>query len=153
MEGFDIEDFSIEKSTGFLSPKPPLSRLPTYYDPWEDLVSKLPALNQDRKTREAALELPLLEVNDQLLNSEEAWKRAYVVLTFLGQSYIWVEGGSSSASMCSEMHCCPVVESGWTSRYTTCHDIRRHHALQLVFAGSHQRNSAGQYRVVGHMYR
>ena len=92
MEGFDIEDFSIEKSTGFLSPKPPLSRLPTYYDPWEDLVSKLPALNQDRKTREAALELPLLEVNDQLLNSEEAWKRAYVVLTFLGQSYIWVEG-------------------------------------------------------------
>ena len=89
---FSIADFSISEVTGFMPQEPPLRRLPDYYGPWEEVVSNLPALNKEQKTREAVLALPLLEVNETLLPSEESWRRAYVVLTFVGQSYIWVKG-------------------------------------------------------------
>ena len=88
----NIREFGISTLTGFMPENPPSRRLPGYYDPWEELISKLPGLNNDKKTREAVLSLPVLDVNEQLLTSEGCWRRAYIVLTFLGQSYIWVEG-------------------------------------------------------------
>ena len=72
--------------------KCPVKRLPEYYDPWEKLICNLPRLNKEKKIRESILSLPILEVNNQLLPNEESWRRAYTVLTFLGQSYIWGEG-------------------------------------------------------------
>ena len=87
-----LRDFDISRQTGFMPDKPALKRLPEYYDPWENLICNLPLLNKEKDTRESVLALPVLEVNEQHLPDEESWRRAYVVLTFLGQSYIWVEG-------------------------------------------------------------
>lgn len=88
----DLEKFSVSKATGFLPERPPLARLPGYYEPWETILDNLSALNNEKKIRDVVLSLPLLDVNSDLLPSEEAWERAHLVLSFLGQSYLWVEG-------------------------------------------------------------
>lgn len=89
---FKLSDYGISKISGFMPEVPSIRRLPVYYNPWEDLASKLSVLNTEKHTKQAILALPELEVNNQHLTCEESWRRAYVVLTFLGQSYIWGEG-------------------------------------------------------------
>lgn len=94
MEGksFRLSDYGISKVSGFMPEIPSFRRLPDYYSPWEELALKLAELNSNKRTRDAILALPELEVNATHLTCEESWRRAYTVLTFLGQSYIWSEG-------------------------------------------------------------
>lgn len=85
-----LENYNITKQTGFLCPKEPLSHLPAYYEPWESLAAQLPSLIAESEIRQEVHQLP--ELDTQHLQSEDEWWRAYVVLTFLSQAYIWVEG-------------------------------------------------------------
>lgn len=88
-----LPDFQVSPERGFLPPKPPLTRLPgDYFAPWEDLVSNLPELNRTKRLRAEADKLPERDFNQFTLKLEEEWRRAYVVLCFIGQSYIWGEG-------------------------------------------------------------
>ena len=88
-----LSDFAISPRTGFMPSTPPLAKLPgEYFAPWEDLVSNLPKLNKTKLSRAKIDRLPERDFNKFTLKSEEEWWRAYVVLCFLGQSYIWVEG-------------------------------------------------------------
>ena len=87
-----LGDFDISEETGFVPPTPPLACLPEYFSRWEALARNLPALIRERRIREAVQELPLLEFNEETLVSESEWRRAYVLLSFLAQAYIWVEG-------------------------------------------------------------
>ena len=87
-----LKDYCVSELTGFMSPHPPSQRLPSYYDAWENLITELPVLNREKGIRFKIHTLPQLTVSEQHLISEEDWWRAYTVLTFLAQSYIWVSG-------------------------------------------------------------
>lgn len=88
-----LSDFDISPRTGFMPATPPLRRLPgDYFGPWEELMSRLPELNKSKQIRAEVHKLPDRNFNQFTLKSEEEWIRAYVMLCFLGQSYIWVEG-------------------------------------------------------------
>ena len=52
----------------------------------------LPALIRERRIRDEVHVLPPLEFSGETLTSEREWQRAYVLVTFLAQAYIWMEG-------------------------------------------------------------
>ena len=55
--------------------------LPGYFAQWEDIIDELPELIKSREVRNKVRELPLLEVNEENLQREEDWWRAYVALS------------------------------------------------------------------------
>lgn len=88
-----LSDYQISPETGFLPATPPLERLPgEYFAQWENLMLHLAELNRVKQLRAAVDKLPEREFSHLTLKSEEEWRRAYVMLCFIGQSYIWGEG-------------------------------------------------------------
>ena len=86
-------DFDISEKTGFVLPNPPLRRLPgEYFSSWEDTCARIPDLLKSKQLRDHVDSLPERQFNEETLKSEEEWCRAYVLLTFLSQAYIWAEG-------------------------------------------------------------
>jgi indoleamine 2,3-dioxygenase len=84
----NIHDYQISPESGFLPAEPPLSRLPDpYYDPWEDITANLRSLIVGKEIRLAVDDLPILSTSR--LRTEAEWRRAYVVLGFISNSYIW----------------------------------------------------------------
>lgn len=84
----NIADYQISVENGFLPAEPPLDRLPDpYYKPWEDLAANLRSLLASKEIRLAVDELPLLSTSR--LCTEAEWRRAYVMLGFITNSYIW----------------------------------------------------------------
>lgn len=83
----NTRDFEVYPDSGFLPEKLPLTRLPDYFTPWEDLVNNLPSLILTKRIRSLIDKLPLLEVDQ--LNSIEEYRRAYSVLGFLTHAYVW----------------------------------------------------------------
>ena len=95
-----LSDYQISRETGFLPATPPLERLQgDYFAPWEDLVSHLPELNRTKQLRAEVGKLPERDFNHLTLQSEEEWRRAYVLLTLVAQSYIWGEGQEGLVDM------------------------------------------------------
>ncbi|KAK5073605.1 Indoleamine 2,3-dioxygenase [Lithohypha guttulata] len=73
---------------GFLPVDEPLARLPsTYYQPWENLISRLPILISDGSLYNEFASLPLLSTSE--LRSLPEWRRAYVILTFFTHAHTW----------------------------------------------------------------
>lgn len=87
-----LRNFDISEDTGFVASSPLLTSLPEHFSRWEALAKNLPALIRDRRIREEVHALPSLEFSGETLTSEKEWQRAYVLLTFLAQAYVWVEG-------------------------------------------------------------
>ena len=52
--------------------------------------------------------LPDVEFSERTLHSEEEWRRAYVVLTFLSQGYIWAEGEAGIPSTIPKLLAVPL---------------------------------------------
>lgn len=92
MEPLNFEDFDISEETGFVPSTPPLDALPGYFKEWDELVAKIPSLVAKRKMREEILKLPVREFSSRTLTSDREWQRAYTVVTFLSQAYIWMDG-------------------------------------------------------------
>ncbi|OLY83443.1 Indoleamine 2,3-dioxygenase [Smittium mucronatum] len=83
-----LDEYNVSEHNGFLSPEPPLKRLPDpYYEPWENLVRYLVQYQLSGGFREMVQQLPLLSV-DKLMGLKE-YQRAYVVLGFLSHGYVW----------------------------------------------------------------
>lgn len=83
-----LSEFSISKN-GFLPADSPLENLSDdYYQPWEVIAHNLPRLAKNG-IREAVRQLPLL-TTDRLVSDSE-WRRAYVILAFMTNAYIWAE--------------------------------------------------------------
>lgn len=83
-----IHDYQVSPDNGFLPAEPPLSRLPDpYYDPWEDVMANLRTLLVAKRIRAVVEDLPILSTSR--LRTEAEWRRAYVVLGFITNSYIW----------------------------------------------------------------
>ncbi|KAK6855276.1 Indoleamine 2 3-dioxygenase [Apiospora arundinis] len=74
-------------SNGFLPKEAPLKELPSYYASWDALIRRMPQLLRTGALREKARELELLSTDE--LKTEAQWRRAYVILGFLAQAYIW----------------------------------------------------------------
>ena len=90
---FSLEEFEISPETGFVPATPPLKSLPgDYFSPWESLMVKLPDRIKNKQLRNDVEQLPELEFNSNTLQTENEWKRAYIVLCFIGQAYIWTNG-------------------------------------------------------------
>lgn len=81
-----LKDYCMSKERGFLPEIENLCRLPIYYEPLEVLLDKLPFVVQNKSIREEVYKLP--ELSTKELKSEQHWKRAYLVLTFLSQAYL-----------------------------------------------------------------
>lgn len=83
LSSFNITD------KGFLPSK--IERLPSYFDPWENMISKLSVLNKEKRTREYVNTIiPLLD--DNQLHGLGEYQRAYSLLTLIGNSYMWSNG-------------------------------------------------------------
>ena len=98
MHSIELSSFNISL-TGFLPQEPLLSRLPGHYEQWETIIDVLPQLLKEWKLRDKIKELPLLPVSDSWLPTERHWQRAYCVLTFLSQGYLWERGESGTVSI------------------------------------------------------
>ncbi|KXL50941.1 MAG: hypothetical protein FE78DRAFT_136826 [Acidomyces sp. 'richmondensis'] len=82
-----LQKFDVTNN-GFLPATLPLQRLPhASYDPWESLICNLPIhLRQDTlRTEVGRLEV----IPTDHLKSQAEYRRAYVILAFLAQAYIW----------------------------------------------------------------
>lgn len=88
MQGLCAYGLSLER--GFLPELKNISRLPSTYEPLEHLLDSLPKLVANKTLREEVYRLPALSTRE--LKTEEHWRRAYMVLTFLSQAYLRVEG-------------------------------------------------------------
>ncbi|KAK7943368.1 uncharacterized protein PG986_012481 [Apiospora aurea] len=82
-------------SNGFLPKEAPLKELPPYYASWDAIIRRLPQLLRTGALRERARELEVLSTDG--LKTEAQWRRAYVILGFLAQAYIW--GGCQPAEV------------------------------------------------------
>jgi indoleamine 2,3-dioxygenase len=84
----NIEDYQVSADNGFLPIGLPLARLPDpYYCAWEQVVAKLHSLISEKRIRAVVDDLPVLSVSR--LRGEAEWRRAYVVLGFISNAYIW----------------------------------------------------------------
>ena len=90
-----LSDFDLSEEVGFLPTVPPSRKLPDYFTPWEDIIADLPDLIQTGKIRERIRKLPLLEVSESKLPTQADRWRAYVVATFIGQAYVWMNEDDS----------------------------------------------------------
>ncbi|KAI0173677.1 indoleamine 2,3-dioxygenase [Hypoxylon sp. FL1284] len=90
-----LQSYEVSKN-GFLPGREPLKRLSCpYYAPWETVLDDLPSLIKTRAIREAINDISVLSISK--LCTEEEWRRAYVVLSFLANAYIW--GGQRASEV------------------------------------------------------
>eukprot|EP01060_Flectonema_neradi_P010238 TRINITY_DN1735_c2_g1_i1.p1 TRINITY_DN1735_c2_g1~~TRINITY_DN1735_c2_g1_i1.p1 ORF type:complete len:370 (+),score=55.69 TRINITY_DN1735_c2_g1_i1:57-1112(+) len=59
--------------------------LPAKYAAWDEIAGKIPELNKYRSVRKAVDSLPTIDPGDELTEGE--WRRCYLILSFLVQSY------------------------------------------------------------------
>lgn len=72
----------------FLPSELPLDRLPDpSYEPWERIGERLPFLIQQRRLQSVIDQMEIISID--ALVTEGEWRRAYVLLAFLAQGYIW----------------------------------------------------------------
>lgn len=94
----NIDDYQISAENGFLPAEPPLERLSDpYYEPWELIVDDLQTLLSRKEIRRAVDSLPYLSTGR--LESEAEWRRAYLLLGFITNSYIWGEEQAKDVSL------------------------------------------------------
>ena len=83
----NLEDYGVSVDHGFLPQESLLQQLPIQYQAWETIASDLPVLISKEKIMNAVLELPILPIED--LNSIQEYRRAYVLLGFIANGYLW----------------------------------------------------------------
>ncbi|RMZ88189.1 hypothetical protein DV736_g4574, partial [Chaetothyriales sp. CBS 134916] len=85
-----LEDYGLSPETGFLPEQVPLQYLPhPVYDRWERIANNFHALILSRRLRAIIKKLPVIPVVH--LETEAEWRRAYVLLCFMANGYIWGE--------------------------------------------------------------
>src|SRR6266550_4572195 len=84
-----LHSFEADGARGFLPKPDPLDRLPGEFSPWEEIGRELPKLLLTGRVRSFVTQLPLLDAAS--LGDVRERKRAMVILSFLGHSYVWGE--------------------------------------------------------------
>ena len=88
----DLSNFDISSETGFVSSLPLASLPGEYFSEWERVLSNISELIEKKQLRRVIDSLPERDFNESTLKSVKEWQRAYLMLSFLGQGYIWMEG-------------------------------------------------------------
>ena len=81
--------FNISKKTGFLAEKLSQKLPGDYFNDWELAVRNLPQLTRDRTVKATIDALPEKEFSTRTLSTEAEWQWAYVIVSYLGQAYIF----------------------------------------------------------------
>ncbi|SCW00122.1 LAFE_0B09934g1_1 [Lachancea fermentati] len=85
-----LEDYGLSAANGFLPAEFPVTELSDiYYKPWETVVARLPSLLLSKKIRAVVDRLPILKVKESLLDNVGELRRAYSVLCFITNAYVW----------------------------------------------------------------
>ncbi|AEY95705.1 FACR188Cp [Eremothecium gossypii FDAG1] len=85
-----LEDYFVSAANAFLPDEFPVKELQDeYYRPWETIVSNLPALLLARQLRDVVDQLKVLEVKKELFEDMRQLRRAYSVLGFIANAYVW----------------------------------------------------------------
>ncbi|KAJ5175696.1 uncharacterized protein N7482_001573 [Penicillium canariense] len=83
-----LDKYEVSAVAGFLPERRPLLKLEdSYYEPWESVASKLPQLIRSDTLRAEIAALPVLDTIH--LQSEPNWQRAYVVLGFISNAFLF----------------------------------------------------------------
>jgi indoleamine 2,3-dioxygenase len=82
-----LATFGINSETGFLPACDPLTRLPAYFQAWDDLGAQLPALLLAGQARAAIARLPELQI--ERLDGEAERERALLLLSTFVSAYVW----------------------------------------------------------------
>jgi indoleamine 2,3-dioxygenase len=98
-----FETYGLSLDSGFLSHTAPLRKLPdVYYSPWENAIRDLPRLVDCKTIRSVVERLPTLTTSHLTTPSE--WQRAYVLLGFLTQAYIWGDDAPAEVGRITSSH-------------------------------------------------
>ena len=84
----ELKHFDVSPGTGFL-PEQPSHPLGDYFSEWEEAVRCLPQLIRNKLVVEHVTKLQEKEFSDKTLKSQREWQRAYVVLSYLAQAYLY----------------------------------------------------------------
>ncbi len=90
----DLKQYQVSCETGFVPFAGPLTRLPSYYQPWEQIVGQMEDLLMSGQLRAFIDRLPHLSLDQ--LEDEQAKQRAMLLLSVMGNAYVW--GGSEPAT-------------------------------------------------------
>lgn len=92
-----LQKYEVYPELAFVPNEEPLKRLPDQFDAWEETIENLVKLIKEKDLQENVKSWPLLVLSDANLPTVRHWQRAYVVLTFVGQGYIWMNGPDNPA--------------------------------------------------------
>src|SRR5262245_22266712 len=81
--------FDVHPQRGFLPEKDPLQSLPSTFDAWEDAALSLPKLLVSGRIRSFIEALPTFPTDQ--LGGEPEYRRAMMILSYLGHAYVWGE--------------------------------------------------------------
>ena len=83
-----LENYRVSPESGFLPSCPPLERLPNpYYEPWETVATSLAKFIDNGTLKKRVYTMPVLST--AFLLTEEEWRRAYVILGFVCNGYLF----------------------------------------------------------------
>lgn len=85
---------SLSASHGFLSVEPPLRRLPSAYQTWDEIAERLPELYHTFALRKVMDAMPLLDADVASL-PDRYLMRAVTMLSSFAHAYHWIDAGSS----------------------------------------------------------
>lgn len=83
----DLESFQIDPERGFLPDPDPLDALPPDYTVWEETARALPAFRTVGRLRETVDAWPMIGLD--ALESRAQIERAMLLLSFVGNTYVW----------------------------------------------------------------
>ncbi len=84
-----LDAFDIDPDRGFLPAADPLRRLPDACDAWEEAARDLPKLLVSDRVRSFLESLP--PFNESRLRGERDYRRAMMLLSYIGHAYVWGE--------------------------------------------------------------
>lgn len=84
-----LEEYGLSNN-GFLPGELPVTKLSDeYYKDWEMIAQNIPSLLLSKKMRTVVDRVPVLKVKDSLINDIGQLRRAYSVLCFITNAYVW----------------------------------------------------------------
>ncbi|QLQ79063.1 hypothetical protein HG537_0B04100 [Torulaspora globosa] len=84
-----LEEYGLSEN-GFLPKELPVTKLSDeYYKDWEVIVQNIPSLLLSKRMRDVVDRLPVLEVKESLIGEIGQVRRAYSVLCFIANAYVW----------------------------------------------------------------
>lgn len=83
----NFKQYEVSKTHGFLPIEPTVKELPSRYRRWDELASDIPKLLSTGGLVKIVKNLPTIPTED--LQSPGEWKRAYVILGFIANAYLW----------------------------------------------------------------